>query len=83
MAIVRNHHERVDGKGFPDGLKGDNIPLAARIASVPDAFDAMTSLRPYRESLPRDQALQEIRDKSGTQFDPDIAELFLKIIEHY
>ncbi len=69
MGAVRWHHERVDGRGSPDGLRGDQMPLAARIVAVADAFDAMTSARPYRAPLRLDAALVELRDNADTQFD--------------
>jgi two-component system cell cycle response regulator len=68
--IVRHHHERFDGGGYPDGLKGDEIPLASRIITVCDAYGAMISDRPYRRALPRRHALDELRDGAGEQFDP-------------
>ncbi len=80
MAAVRGHHERVDGTGYPDGLKGDAIPLAARIIAVADAFDAMTSERPYRGALEQSEALQELRACSGTQFDPVVTEAFIRTL---
>lgn len=70
--VIRHHHERWDGAGYPDGLAGDAIPLGARIIGVADAFDAMTSDRVYRRALSRDVALHELRAMSGTQFDPAI-----------
>jgi putative nucleotidyltransferase with HDIG domain len=70
--MARNHHERYDGKGYPDGLKGDEIPLAARILTVADAFDAMTSDRPYRRALSQEVAAAEIRRNAGTQFCPKV-----------
>ena len=70
LNIVRWHHERFDGRGMPDGLAGDAIPLEARIAAVADTFDAMTSDRPYRPGVPLAETLAEIRRCSGTQFDP-------------
>jgi HD-GYP domain-containing protein (c-di-GMP phosphodiesterase class II) len=70
--MARNHHERFDGKGYPDGLKGDEIPLAARILTVADAFDAMTSDRPYRRALSQEVAAAEIRRNAGTQFCPTV-----------
>src|SRR5262249_54538767 len=79
IPIVRSHHERWDGKGYPDGLAGDQIPLLARIVGVCDAFDAMTSDRPYRQGLPADAAFAEVEKMRGTQFDPAIADAFLKI----
>ena len=75
------HHERWDGKGYPKGLERDQIPLFSRILSVADAYDAMTSNRSYRSKISEEDSLNEIRKNSGTQFDPNIAEVFLKIIE--
>ncbi len=72
--IVRHHHERFDGKGYPDGLAGEEIPLAARIFSVADALDAMTTDRPYRPGFKPDRAREEIRAGAGTQFDPAVVE---------
>jgi len=71
---VKRHHERYDGKGYPDGQKGEEIPLTARIITVADSFDAMTSDRPYRKALPIDTALAEIRRHAGAQFDPMVTE---------
>ena len=73
------HHERYDGKGYPGQLKGENIPYVARIAAVADSFDAMTSKRVYRDSLPIDVVIEEIEKNKGTQFDPQIADAFLEI----
>ena len=67
---VRSHHERWDGKGYPDRLAGDDIPLLARILALADTFDAMTSDRPYRKGLTFETALEEVEKCSGTQFDP-------------
>ncbi|MGH7538438.1 MAG: HD-GYP domain-containing protein [Gemmatimonadales bacterium] len=78
IAIVRSHHERLDGRGLPDGLKGDTIPPAVRIVSVADAFDAMTSERPYRHSLPVERALAELRIQRGIQWDPAAVDGFLQ-----
>ena len=75
---VLTHHEHFDGSGYPGGVRGKNIPLAGRIVKLADAFDAMTSDRTYRKALPRTAALVEIRRFSGTQFDPQIAEVFLR-----
>jgi response regulator RpfG family c-di-GMP phosphodiesterase len=77
IAIVRSHHERMDGKGLPDGLKGDAIPPAVRIVSVADAFDAMTSERPYRPSLPVERALEELQTHRGIQWDAAAVDGFL------
>ncbi|MFT3921077.1 MAG: response regulator [Myxococcales bacterium] len=77
---VHMHHERWDGKGYPIGLKGQDIPLFARIISVADTYDAMTSDRAYRKALPHDVATREIHDCSGSQFDPDVSGNFLEAI---
>jgi putative nucleotidyltransferase with HDIG domain len=76
---VRHHHERYDGSGYPDGLVGDNIPLVARIVTVADVFDAVTSNRPYRTALPVEAARQEIMRGRGTHFDPQVADAFLLV----
>lgn len=75
--IVRGHHERWDGGGYPDGLRGEAIPIGARIVSVVDAHDAMTHDRPYRPALSADEAREELLRSRGTQFDPDMVDLFL------
>lgn len=77
---VRNHHERWDGKGYPDGLAGENIPLIARILAVADTFDAMTSDRPYREGMAWEVALEEIAKGAGTQLDPVLARAFVEMM---
>lgn len=79
--IVLSHQERFDGTGYPQGLRGDQIPLGARIFAVADCFDAMTSDRPYRKALGYDRTRQELIDCSGTQFDPSVVEAFLRIPE--
>src|SRR5699024_676254 len=81
IPIVKHHHERFDGKGYPSQLQGENIPYLARITAVADAFDAMTSRRSYRDSLPLDVVIQEFQKNSGTQFDPEIAKAFLEILK--
>ncbi len=78
--IVKYHHERCDGRGYPDGLKEGEIPIESRILCVIDAFDAMTSDRPYRKAMTVEQAIEELRKKSGTQFDPKVVEAFLDLI---
>lgn len=70
LAIIRSHHERYDGRGYPDGAEGDDIPLPARIVAVADAFQAMIEERPHRSARPAAQALAEVEANSGTQFDP-------------
>lgn len=81
MYLVRSHHERWDGRGYPDHLAGDAIPLGAQIVAVADAFDAMTSSRPYRKGMPPKQAAKEIRKNMGTQFSSPVGEAFLKVFE--
>jgi putative two-component system response regulator len=77
LRIVRSHHERIDGSGFPDALRGDQIPLEARIVAVVDAFDAMTTNRAYRPQLPIPQAVNELRRCAGVHFDAQVVEAFL------
>lgn len=79
--IIRHHHERFDGKGYPDGLKGEDIELGARIVAVADFFDAITSDRPYRKALGLDEVKSELNKNKGTQFDPTISNCLLKILE--
>jgi HD-GYP domain-containing protein (c-di-GMP phosphodiesterase class II) len=79
LPYVLFHHERWDGDGYPSGLRGRSIPVEARLLAVADAFDAMTSPRPYRPVLSVDRALLEIAACAGSQFDPQIAELFLEV----
>jgi HD-GYP domain-containing protein (c-di-GMP phosphodiesterase class II) len=78
---LRHHHEWWDGSGYPDGIAGERIPLAARIVAVADAFDAMTCDRPYRRALGREVVVAELRRYAGTQFDPDVAKEFLACLE--
>lgn len=82
LPIVKHHHERYDGRGYPSQLVGDDIPYVARIAAVADTFDAMTSKRSYRDSLPIDVVRAEIERCSGTQFDPNISKVFLDIMDN-
>lgn len=79
--IIKHHHERYDGKGYPDGLKGEEIPYLSRIITVADSYDAMTSDRPYRKGMDVVRAIEEIRKNSGSQFDPKLAETFLQFLE--
>ncbi len=81
MPILLYHHERFDGGGYPFGLTGDKIPLEARIFSIIDAYDAMTSGRPYRDAMPHDTAMIEVASNSGAQFDPDVVEAFAQLME--
>ena len=82
LPIVKHHHERYDGTGYPSQLKGEDIPLMARIAAVADTFDAMTSKRTYRNALPLETVIAEFERCSGTQFDPKIASVFLQILKN-
>jgi putative two-component system response regulator len=79
--VIRHHHERWEGGGYPDGLIGEQIPLGARIVALADAFDAMTQDRPYRAALPPEAAIDEIRRQGGRQFDPALAPVFIALIE--
>jgi putative nucleotidyltransferase with HDIG domain len=79
--MIRHHHERVDGKGYPDGLKGDEISVAAKIVNVADSFDAMTTDRPYRTGLTVEQALAQMTEKAGTQFAGEIVEILVRGFE--
>jgi HD-GYP domain-containing protein (c-di-GMP phosphodiesterase class II) len=81
VPFVRHHHERYDGKGYPDRLMGEQIPLGARIIAVADAFDAMTTDRSYRKALSREVALNTMIAKAGSQFDPKAMEAFMELIE--
>ena len=78
---TRHHHEWHNGKGYPDGLVGDDIPLFAAIINIADAFDAMTSDRPYRKALSEEEALSEIKRMSGIQFRPDFVAIFLDLMK--
>ena len=77
--IARFHHERWDGRGYPDGLAGENIPFSARVIAIADTYDAMTSTRPYRTALPHEVAISEVQRCAGIQFDPKLAETFIKL----
>ncbi|MFP4662473.1 MAG: HD domain-containing phosphohydrolase [Halanaerobiales bacterium] len=77
--VVRHHHERWDGKGYPDGLKGDQIPLASQILALADAYEAMTSERPYRCAMSHRSAVREIISNTGTQFSPEVVDVFLEL----
>ena len=80
LRVIRSHHERIDGKGYPDGLKGDEINLPSQIVSIADAYDAMTSVRSYRKPLAPEDAVCEIKRASGIQFAPRVVDAFLKVI---
>ncbi|MDD5005311.1 MAG: PAS domain S-box protein [Candidatus Omnitrophica bacterium] len=80
VPYVEHHHERYDGKGYPDGLKGEEIPFGARIVSIVDVYEALTADRPYRRALPKEEAIKIIKDSSGIQFDPKVVNAFLDLI---
>ena len=79
--VIRHHHERLDGRGYPDGLRGEAIPLLSRVIFIADTFEAMTSERSYRRGLTREHAFAELCSHAGSQFDPDLVELFVSKIE--
>ena len=83
LPIVEHHHERFDGTGYPGRLAGQNIPYLARITSIADSFDAMSSRRSYRDSLPLDVIISEFQKGRGTQFDPKLTDIFLDILENH
>lgn len=76
LPLVRHHHERYDGTGYPDGLSGEDIPLGARIIGVAETFDVLTSAAPWRQPLSREEAVAEVRRCAGAQFDPEVVEAF-------
>lgn len=83
IPIVKHHHERYDGHGYPSQLQGDKIPYLARITAIADSFDAMTSRRTYRDSLPIETVIEEFETCRGTQFDPELTDTFLDIIKNH
>jgi len=80
LPIIRHHHEWYNGKGYPDGLKGGQIPLGARIIIIADSYNAMRTHRPYRIAMPREQALKNIKKMSGKQFDPELIQVLIKVL---
>jgi len=79
---VLYHHERYDGKGYPLGLKGYQIPIIARIVAIADSYDAMTTTRPYRKGLSRDRAIEELQHKAGQMWDPDLVKIFVELLQN-
>jgi HD-GYP domain-containing protein (c-di-GMP phosphodiesterase class II) len=77
--IVRHHHERIDGKGYPDGIGGSGLDLLTKIITTADSFDAMTSKRSYKKNLTWEEGLAELNDCSGTQFDPEVVRVFTSV----
>jgi HD-GYP domain-containing protein (c-di-GMP phosphodiesterase class II) len=80
IPAVRQHHEKYDGSGYPEGLSGENIDLGARILAVADVFDALKSDRPYRKGLPQDEVLNRIHNLSGSHFDPAVVKALAKVL---
>lgn len=78
--VVRHHHERIDGKGYPDGISGEQIPLESRIIAVADTYDAITSDRSYRKGSSHDEAVAELKRVAGTQLDPELVEVFCRVV---
>ncbi len=81
VSTILHHHERWDGTGYPEGLKGEQISVEARILAVADCFEAMSAARPYRPALCSDKVLKELRRGAGSQFDPQLVEVFIGIME--
>jgi diguanylate cyclase (GGDEF)-like protein len=81
VSSILHHHERWDGGGYPEGLKGEEIPIEARILAIADSFEAMTSARPYRPALSREEVMEKLREGAGSQFDPKLVEVFIGLIE--
>lgn len=81
MPGIKYHHEKIDGGGYPNNMSGDNIPLFARLIAVVDSFDAMTNVRPYRNALPEEKAIAELKQFSGTQFDAHIVKYYLDFLD--
>jgi hypothetical protein len=79
--VIYHHHERYNGDGYPDGLKGEDIPISSRIIAVADAYDAMGSDRPYRKKLNKDKIVKELKDQSGKQFDPEVVKAFISVLD--
>lgn len=82
VPVVISHHERFDGTGYPRGIQGENIPVLGRVICIADAFDAMTTDRPYRKGLSLEQAIYELKKNSGTQFDPSLVEVFIQMAQN-
>lgn len=83
IPMVRNHHENYDGSGYPDGLKGEKIPLCVRIVSLADYFDALATPRPYKPAFPKEMSVEYVRSMAGRKFDPDVVKAFLRIINAF
>jgi len=81
VPMIYYHHERWDGKGYSNGLKGEQIPVGARIIAVSDVYEALTSDRPYRKAYPKEEAIKIIKNSSGSQFDPKVVDAFLNVLQ--
>jgi len=81
LKVILHHHEKWDGSGYPDGLEGEDIPVGARLLNITDSFDVMTTGRKYKPAMNKAETIQELKDCSGTQFDPDMAAEMIKLIE--
>jgi HD-GYP domain-containing protein (c-di-GMP phosphodiesterase class II) len=81
LPIIRHHHERMDGRGYPDRLQGEEIPPLSRIITIADSYDSMTSDRPYRPAPPREYAISELQRCSGSQFEPQAVDAFLRVLK--
>ena len=81
LPIVLSHHERVDGRGYPQGLSGAAIPIGARIFAIADVFDALTTVRPYKSAWPAEQARAQIEQDAGAAFDPQMVEAFVRVFD--
>ena len=83
IPMIRNHHENYDGSGYPDGKKGEEIPIEARIVSLADYFDALATARPYKQALSKEESIAYVKNMSGKKFDPKVVEAFLKVVDDY
>ena len=83
IPMIRNHHENYDGSGYPDGLKGEKIPLEARIVSLADYFDALATARPYKKAMSKEESMAYVKSMSGKKFDPRVVRAFLKVVDDF
>ena len=83
IPMIRNHHENYDGSGYPDGLKGEKIPLEARVVSLADYFDALATARPYKKAMSKEESMAYVKSMSGKKFDPRVVRAFLKVVDDF
>ena len=83
IPMIRNHHENYDGSGYPDGLKGEKIPLEARVVSLADYFDALATARPYKKAMSKEESMAYVKSMSGKKFDPRVVRGFLKVVDDF